>query len=225
MILFREDRSFELASIRPNQDGVFFESMPATGFGLLNSAKIDFELVLRRPIETTRITGHMAGEKQVSGNPVNQAQTCDRRHRALSSALLASGGALVRSSYGGKHGSCREASKASKASCETGDAEGGASNPPDRTPSGTQDAPCWTESHSESATCGTPRGTWGKTHREESRPGKACRGTPCGRSAGNDRRGSHKLGSSRKQHTTSDIPQTNQEDGRVRATSYDEMDR
>ncbi len=59
MILFREDRSFELASIRPNQDGVFFESMPATGFSLLNSAKIDFELVLRRPIETTPLIRHL----------------------------------------------------------------------------------------------------------------------------------------------------------------------
>jgi hypothetical protein len=33
------DRDFGLHSIRLNQDGVFFESTPASGFGLLNSAQ------------------------------------------------------------------------------------------------------------------------------------------------------------------------------------------
>src|SRR5215831_11580873 len=49
------EKCFLLTSpfIEPNQDGVFFESMPTSGFGLLNSAKIDIELVLHRPIETT----------------------------------------------------------------------------------------------------------------------------------------------------------------------------
>jgi hypothetical protein len=56
-ILPLENRSVRLYSIRPSQGGVPFESTFANGFKLLSPKQVDFELVLRRPIKTARITG------------------------------------------------------------------------------------------------------------------------------------------------------------------------
>jgi hypothetical protein len=56
-ILPLKNRSVRLYSIRPSQGGVPFESTFANGFKLLSPKQVDFELVLRRPIKTARITG------------------------------------------------------------------------------------------------------------------------------------------------------------------------
>ena len=51
-ILSLEDRSVRVYSSRPKQDGVAFESMLANDFGFLKLLQVDFEQMLRRPIET-----------------------------------------------------------------------------------------------------------------------------------------------------------------------------
>jgi hypothetical protein len=48
------------AALNETQSGrVIFESTPASGFGLLSSAKMDFDLVLHRPIETAALIRHV----------------------------------------------------------------------------------------------------------------------------------------------------------------------
>ena len=54
-----ENRSVRFYSIRPSQGGVPIESTLANYSYLLSPLQVDFELVLRRPIETARITGHL----------------------------------------------------------------------------------------------------------------------------------------------------------------------
>jgi len=53
-----ENRSVRLYSIRPSQDGIPFESALANDFQLLGPLQVDFELVLRRPIETAKVLLH-----------------------------------------------------------------------------------------------------------------------------------------------------------------------
>jgi hypothetical protein len=57
--VFTKNRSRRLSSIKPKQGGVSFESTFANERSPLKLLHIDFGLVLRRPIEITRITGQV----------------------------------------------------------------------------------------------------------------------------------------------------------------------
>jgi hypothetical protein len=48
--------------------GFFFESVPASGFGLLKLREMDLELVLHRPIETTGLTDKFSTGPSILAN-------------------------------------------------------------------------------------------------------------------------------------------------------------
>jgi formylglycine-generating enzyme required for sulfatase activity len=58
IVVFTKNRSPRLYSIKPKQGGVFFESTFANELGPLTFLQLEFGLVLRRPIETTLMSGH-----------------------------------------------------------------------------------------------------------------------------------------------------------------------
>src|SRR5713101_3939336 len=61
-----ENRSVRLYSINPSQGSVQFESTLANDLARADSCKVDFELVLRRPIETAPFFGSiMTANEQV----------------------------------------------------------------------------------------------------------------------------------------------------------------
>src|SRR5215469_10845843 len=56
---FSEEPLFWLSSIRPKQGSVFFKSTFANEFSLFKILQIYFDLVLHRPIESTRCIGNV----------------------------------------------------------------------------------------------------------------------------------------------------------------------